>query len=188
MSTSFTPPSEVAPVPLPENVVRGGMFAAVAVPLGIVLWVVIWSIGFVSAIVAFAVAAFAAWLYRKGSGGLVSKVGALVIAGIVLVTILLSFYFGLVSDYAKFAGEQLGLNPFAAVLDPLFWPNFTADFGLLLNANLLNLLFALALGTLGAFSVIRKAYRSSSIPAPVANAPVATAPVVPPVTNPAEPS
>jgi hypothetical protein len=106
----------------------------------------------------------------------------------VLVTILLSFYFGLVSDYAKFAGEQLGLNPFAAVLDPLFWPNFSADFGLLLNANLLNLLIALALGTLGAFSVIRKAYRSSSIPAPVAPAPAATAPVVPPVTNPAEPS
>ncbi|MHC5797762.1 hypothetical protein ACVXZ4_16555 [Lacisediminihabitans sp. FW035] len=184
MSIPFTPQSpEGAPTPLPENVVRGGIFALVAVPVGIVLWVVIWSIGIVSAIVAFAVAAFAAWLYRKGSGGLVSKVGALVIAAIVLGTILLSFYFGLVSDYAKFAGEQLGLNPFAAVLDPLFWPNFNADFGLLLNGNLLNLVFALALGTLGAFSVIRKAYRSGSAPAPAA-----VAPPVPPVTNPAEPA
>ena len=154
-----------------------------AVPVGIVLWVIIWSIGIVSALVAFAVAAFAAWLYRKGSGGLVSKVGALVIAGVVLGTILLSFYFGLVSDYAKYAGEQLGLDPFAAVLDPLFWPNFNPDFGPLLNSNLLNLVFALALGTLGAFSVIRKAYKSERTPAPIA-----ATPLVPPVTKPAEPT
>lgn len=181
---SFTPPpSESAPGALPENVVRGGLFAAVAVPVGIVLWVIIWSIGFVSSLVAFAVAAFAAWLYRKGSGGLVSKVGALVIAGIVLGTILLSFYFGLVFDYAKYAGEQLNLNPFAAVLDPLFWPNFNADFGMLLNGNLLNLALALAFGTLGAFSVIRRAYRSGNTPAPS----VAAA-LVPPVTNPTEPT
>lgn len=181
---SFTPPpSESAPLPLPENVVRGALFAAIAVPVGIVLWVIIWSIGIVSALVAFAVAAFAAWLYRKGSGGLVSKVGALVIAGIVLGTILLSFYFGLVSDYAKYAGEQLGLNPFAAVLDPLFWPNFNADFGTLMNGNLLNLVFALALGTLGAFSVIRKAHRSGGTPAPS----VAAA-LVPPVMKPTEPT
>jgi len=181
---SFTrPPSESAPLPLPENVVRGGLFAAIAVSVGIVLWVIIWSIGIVSALVAFAVAAFAAWLYRKGSGGLISKVGALVIAGIVLGTILLSFYFGLVSDYAKYAGEQLGLTPFAAVLDPLFWPNFNADFGTLLNGNLLNLVFALALGTLGAFSAIRKAYRNGGTPAPS----VAAA-LVPPVLKPTEPT
>ena len=184
MSLPFTlPPADAAPHPLPENIVRGGLFALVAVPVGIVLWVIIWSIGIVSAIVAFAVAAFAAWLYRKGSGGLVSKLGAVVIAGIVLGTILLSFYFGLVSDFAKYAGEQLGLNPFAAVLDPAFWPNFNADFGLLLNGNLLNLVFALVLGALGAVSVIRKAYKSGNTPVPSV-----AAPTVPPVANPVEPT
>lgn len=113
---------------------RGELFAATTVPVGIVLWVIIWSIG-------------------------------------------------LVSDYAKYAGEQVGLNPFAAVQDPLFRPNFNADFGMLLNGDLLNLVFALALGTLGAFSVIRKAYRSGGTPAPS----VAAA-LVPPVMKPAEPT
>ena len=69
------------------------------------------------------------------------------------------------------------------MLDPAFWPKFNADFGLLLNGNLLNLVFALVLGALGAVSVIRKAYKSASTPVPSV-----AAPMEPPVANPVEPT
>ncbi len=154
-----TPATTVpAPNPAPENLVRGTLFALIAVPVGVALWVLIWSFGFVSSLVAFAIAAAAAWLYRKGSGGRVSTRGALLISGVVLVALLLSFYFGLVTDYVRALADQTGLTWIQAFTHPLFWSAFNGDFGSLLNANLANLGIALAFGVLGAFSVLRRAF------------------------------
>ncbi|MCU1523963.1 MAG: hypothetical protein JWO18_857 [Microbacteriaceae bacterium] len=178
-----------APVPTanpgPENLVRGTLFALVAVPVGVVLWVVIWSFGFVSAIVAFAIAASAAWLYRRGSGGRVSTRGALLISGVVLFTLLLSFYIGLVTDYVRAVAEQTGLTWSEAFTHPLFWTAFNEDFGALLNDNLLNLGLALLFGVFGAFSVLRRAFvGAKSLPAgtaPATQDPFFPAPPAPPV-------
>jgi hypothetical protein len=153
-----------------ENVVRGTIFALLAVPVGVILWVVIWSLGVVSAIVAFVVAAGAAWLYSKGSGGRVSVTGALVISGVVLVTLIVSFYFGLVSDWIRAVAEQTGLNPIQALAAPAFWPSFNSVFGQLLKADLPSLGLALLFGVFGAFSVLRRAFasaRAQSTPIPL---------------------
>ncbi|TXN30331.1 hypothetical protein [Lacisediminihabitans profunda] len=153
-----------------ENVVRGTIFALLAVPVGVILWVVIWNLGVVSAIVAFVVAAAAAWLYRKGSGGRVSFTGALVISGVVLATLLLSFYFGLVSDWVRAVVEQTRLNPIQALTDPGFWPSFNSVFGELLKSELPSLGLALLFGLLGAFTVLRRAFasaRAQSTPVPL---------------------
>lgn len=132
-----------------------------AVPAGVILWVVIWSLGVVSAIVAFVVAAGAAWLYRKGSGGRVSFAGALVISGVVLVTLLVSFYFGLVADWTRAVVEQTGLNPIQALSAPAFWPSFNSVFGQLLKADLPSLGLALLFGVFGAFSVLRRTFSAA---------------------------
>jgi hypothetical protein len=153
-----------------ENVVRGAIFALLAVPVGVILWVVIWSLGVVSAIVAFVVAAGAAWLYRRGSGGRVSLSGALVISGVVLGTLLASFYFGIVSDWIRAVVEQTGLSPIQALAAPAFWPSFNSVFGELLKADLPSLGIALLFGVLGAFSVLRRAFasaRAQSAPVPL---------------------
>ena len=172
-------------LPPAENIVKGLLFALIAVPLGVVLWVVIWSFGFVSAIVAFAVAAAAAWLYRKGSGGRVSTKGAFLISGVVLVTLLLSFYAGLVTDFMRAAAEELGLSWIQALQHPFFWPIFNENFGAILNENLPNLIFALLFGVLGAFSVLRRAFTDTKREAKgislVANDPVVPAPPTPQV-------
>lgn len=168
-----------------ENMVKGLLFALIAVPLGVVFWVVIWSFGFISAIVAFAVAAAAAWLYRKGSGGRVSTKGAFLISGVVLVTLLLSFYAGLVTDFVRAAAETNGLSWVQALRHPLFWPTFNENFGAILNDNLPNLVFALLFGVLGAFSVLRRAFADTKREAKgvslVANEPVIPAPPTPQV-------
>ncbi|MET4780401.1 hypothetical protein [Glaciihabitans sp. UYNi722] len=152
----------------PENLVRGTLFALLAVPIGVVLWVVIWSFGFVSAIAAFAVAAAAAWLYRKGSGGRVSTKGAVLISGVVLVTLLLSFYCGLVTDYVRAIADAADLTWIQAFTHPLFWTAFGEDFGALLTSNAVVLILSLALGVLGAFSVLRVAFATSKQPAGIA--------------------
>ena len=51
-----------------EQVGRGIALALIALPLGVVVWVLLWSIGFVSSIVALGVALAALSLYRRGSG------------------------------------------------------------------------------------------------------------------------
>ncbi|HLU28530.1 MAG TPA: hypothetical protein VKZ65_08835, partial [Glycomyces sp.] len=55
--------------PQPVNEVRGVLFALAIIPVGIILWGIVWSLGFISAIVGFAVAIGAMFLYKLGTGG-----------------------------------------------------------------------------------------------------------------------
>ena len=62
-----------------ENVQRGVIFALIVLPLGIVAWDILWSVGFVASIVAFGVAWAAVRLYRIGSGGRITRSGAIAV-------------------------------------------------------------------------------------------------------------
>ncbi len=73
-----------------ENVGRGALFALAALPIGVVLWLIIWSFGWMSSLVTFAAAAMAARFYVMGAGGL-SRKGVWVIAGITAATALFVF-------------------------------------------------------------------------------------------------
>ena len=190
-------PAEAAkPVAPPENVGRGLLFSLIIIPLGVIVWTVIWAIGVISALVAFAVSAGAVWLYRKGSGGRVSLPGVIVIGVVTLVTLALAFITGLVWDYASYVGDELGVGQFEALNHPLFWTAFSADFSVLISANGLNLLLALVFGVLGAFSVLRNVFKeAAAAPAqnfdfpiadqnaafPTTAAPAPGTPAVPPV-------
>jgi hypothetical protein len=151
----------IAPAHSTENVVRGGLLALIAIPVGVILWVVIWSFGVVASIVAFVIALAAVWLYRRGSGGIITRTGAFVVTAIVIVTLALSFYFGLVVDYARAISDQTGLDPWAVFNNRIFWPSFNEDFGAMVQANTLNFLLALAFGVLGSFRVLRSAFRTA---------------------------
>jgi hypothetical protein len=141
-----------------ENVLRGTLLSVLAIPAGVVLWVALWRFGIVASIVAFVIAFGAAWLYRKGSGGVVSRVGALVIALVVAAGILVSFWAGLVFDYAVYAADQLGTDPFTAMGNEVFWPAFGLDFPSNFAANGANFAIAIAFGALGAFRIIARAF------------------------------
>ena len=157
------PAQEPTPVLPPENVGRGLLFSLIAVPVGVILWTVIWAIGIISALVAFAVAAGAVWLYRKGSGGRVSFKGVIVIGVVTLATLILAFITGLVWDYAGYVGDELGgVSQFEALNHPLFWTAFSLDFNALFVGNLPNFGLALLFGVLGAFSVLRSVFKEAA--------------------------
>ena len=175
---AFTEPHQ----PPIANVARGTLFALLAVPAGVIVWVVLWNFGFIASIVAFAVSYLAMFLYRFGSGGFVGTAGAIRITVITVGTLLLAFFGGVVSDVLGFWSGATGESPVSGLVSPDFWAGFQAilaqdgvaagylpDFGL-----------ALLFGALGCFSVIRGAFRSARTqPADAAFAPPTGQPVVP---------
>src|ERR1700761_6416271 len=119
----MTDPRPQQPV---ENVLGGALLALLAVPLGVVILVLIASIGFVASIVGFVVAFAALWLYRRGSGGIISRSGAWIVTAIVVVTLLVGIWAVEVVDFARGIGHLDNLNA------PGFWDQFNQD----LPANL----------------------------------------------------
>ena len=142
----------------PENIQRGTIFALLAVPAGVILFVILWNLGFVASIVGFAVAWGASKLYRIGAGGVIGRAGAIRIAVITIVTLLLALFAGIVSDFANASPDGSGL---VAVTTPEFWTSFWAYFPDLIGFYGTQILIALAFGVFGCFSILRGAFVAS---------------------------
>jgi hypothetical protein len=155
----------VAPVLPPENFVRGTLLALLAIPAGIIVFVLVWNLGFVSAIVGFAVAFAASFLYRFGSGGRVSIRGAIVVTAITVGTLVLAFLIAIASDISQIRHESL--------LESLFGPYLLPAVG----ANGLSFVLAIVFGLLGCFSVLRAAFQQAR----AETAPPTLPPAAPPV-------
>ena len=103
----MTQPQEPLAADLPsERVGRGVALALVALPLGVLAWLLLWTTGFVASIVALAIAMGALALYRVASGGRVGHVAAFVITLITAVGIAVSLLAG------------FALYPATAAVDP----------------------------------------------------------------------
>jgi hypothetical protein len=153
------PDQPAAPI---EDVNRGTVVALLTIPAGIIVWTLIWSIGFVASIVAFGVAVLASFLYRLGSGGVISRAGAVRITAITLVTVVLSIIAGLMADVAIAIGNIANISP----IEALTHPGFGDLFGLYLSSGDGGLYFSLAIavlfGVLGCFGVLRGAFRATA--------------------------
>ena len=118
-SRSGIPPS------LPsENVPRGTLMALLIIPAGIIAWVILWQFGLIASIVAFGIAIGALWLYRFGSGGRISRTGAMRITIITVVALLLSFLAGLVADVLPMYANQRNIDFVTALTSSEFWTFF----------------------------------------------------------------
>ena len=184
--TSYT-----TPVP-EENVTRGTLLALLVIPLGVIVWTIIWNVGFIASIVSFGVAFLAVFLYQRGSGGTISRAGAIRVILIVVVTVALSLFIGVVSEVAIAIGQAADISPFDAVASPNFWPFFNEILAEpdvqkeLLPAIGLGILFA----ALGCFSTLRRAFKGTAAQQAAATdtatawtRPVDPTAVVPPVTS-----
>jgi hypothetical protein len=147
----------------PERVGRGLIFSLIAVPLGVIVFVLIYSLGFIASIVAFAVAFAALWLYRFGSGGRVGVVGAVVVSVVTLGTLALAFLGAQVFGAATAFSEILGIGWFEVLLLPEFPAAFTAAItdpeisgGLVGDA-----LFTALFGVLGCGALLFNAFRAA---------------------------
>ncbi len=139
------------PAPPTERVLPGLLLSLVAIPVGVVLWVIIWNFGFVSALVGFAIAGLAVFLYKKGSGGPIGLAGIVGVVIITLVALMLSFVAGLASDYSR----MQGLNLLSALGNSEFWSDFGRIFFTQFKANLPNFGFALLAGFIGIGAILR---------------------------------
>ena len=138
-----------------ENVGRGALFAAAAIPIAIVAFSLVgafFGVGFVVAVVAVAIPSIAAFFYRTGAGTDLTRAGWPPFIGVTLAAIVLGTIAGLISGvYVGFSrvGGDGGLfgSAFATTLRNAFGRNF-ADNGLFI-------LVGLAVGIVGLISVLR---------------------------------
>ena len=140
-----------------EDVGRGTIFALAALPLGIIVWMVIWNFGWITSLVTFGVAALAARLYITGTGGTLSRKGVWVIVSVTAVTAVLAFVGGVWLD----AVSYLGGSPLAKVLDPEPWDLMA--YNLATNPDFVkgyagDFLMALLFGALGCFFTLRSLF------------------------------
>lgn len=141
-----------------ENVIRGALFALAVVPLGAAAWLVLWNMGWMASIVAFIAATVAARLYALGTGAVISRRGAWVVAAITLGTVLLSFWGGMLLDAAKYLG---GGSPLTMLADAGTWDLLL--YNLSTNRDLVDgyagdFLLALLFSALGCFFTLRQLF------------------------------
>lgn len=147
------------PVRTAENVGRGALFALPALPIGVVLWLVIWSFGWMSSLVTFAAAAMAARFYVMGAGGL-SRKGVWVIAAITAATAILSFVAGVWLDAAKYINSQ----PLSLITSSEPWD--LMNYNLANNPNFVksymgDFFMALLFGAVGCFFTLRRMFAAT---------------------------
>jgi hypothetical protein len=145
-------PPVAQPANTNEDVIKGGLFALVAIPLGVILLVLLSSIGFIASIVGFVVAAAAVWLYRRGSGGFISRSGAFVVTGVVVVALLIGIWISIAIDFAG------GLGHLGLLGQSEFWDQYWANFGKLVGEEGLFVPLVIVFGALGAFQTLRRAF------------------------------
>jgi hypothetical protein len=188
MTEPVPPAPSAQPSPLggldapPENVQRGVALALIVLPLGVVVWDLLWSFGFVASIVGFGVAWGAVRLYRLGSNGPFSRTGALAVTIITVVTLVVAFVSGFAVDLVGYYAGLRGVSIPEALVTPEFWGGVGRD--MTTGSSLLSLLLAAGFGLLGCFSILRSAFRGTR-PATAPLAPggpygTATTPPVPP--------
>ncbi|NTW42433.1 MAG: hypothetical protein HGA44_21590 [Cellulomonadaceae bacterium] len=179
MSAEFQPTAARVPERV-ENLRRGALFALATIPVGVLVWVVLWSLGFIASLVAAMVAFLAMWLYVRGAGRL-SRAGAVVVVVITVTTLMLAFFGGIVLDFAVALGEGSGLGTWGAFVHERFWPTLWAVLPDALPEYLPDFAWAVGFGALGSFATLRGAFAATRpvAPAPVSPEGDSTAPDVP---------
>lgn len=141
-----------APANPSELVGRGLLFAAAAIPIGVLITAVIAKLGFVAAISSLILAGLAAFLYTKGAGTAPYK-GAIPLVGLIVVGLVLSFMSIIAVDAWTYAsspeGASLGMTPGELVRTALLSPEVYAGYA---KEALLFVVFAV----LGVFGVIKR--------------------------------
>jgi hypothetical protein len=156
--TSASMPPVNPPSLPPENVPRGTLMALLIIPAGIIAWVILWQFGLIASIVALGIAFGALWLYRFGSGGRISRTGAVRITVITVVALLLAFVGGLVAEVLPMYANQRNIDFVTALTSGEFWSFFGNAVENNFGDIMVQFVIALIFGALGCFSVLRTAF------------------------------
>lgn len=143
-----------------ERVGRGIALALLIIPAGVIVWTVLWNIGFIASIVTWGVAIGTVWLYRVGSKARVTRGAFWGIIAIVAVTVALSLLAGIFTDLVAALKIPLGDALTDGRVWALFWDNLFTN-GDMWQSYLPSVLLALLFAVLGCFTTLRRASRES---------------------------
>lgn len=141
--------------------IRGALLALVVLPAGTALWLVVWNFGFVASAVSALVAVGAVLLYRRGSGGPISILGALIASLITFVTLAVAFFSGIVTDALPSISESTGRTWAHLIMSEGFWAFFGEALPSAMSDYASTLVMSIALGVIGSFTVLRNAFHSA---------------------------
>jgi hypothetical protein len=111
--TPAAAPAAATPAVLPaENLMRGTLFALLIIPAGVLAWGFVAALGYISWIVGALIVFGALGLYRYGSGGRISNLGAIRVSVIIVVTLALSFIAGFVFPQWSYFSRAIGSGKF----------------------------------------------------------------------------
>jgi hypothetical protein len=143
---------------------KGLLLAILAIPVGIVLWVILWNFGFIASLVSFAIAWLAVYLYKLGSKHDVSRRAAPYLLTIILVGVVLAFLSGIALDALKAYIQDTDLSELDALFSADYWSFFFENIftnGELWSTYAVNLVISLVFGILGCFSIIKSLFSSA---------------------------
>lgn len=136
------------------NYKRGYLFALGAVVVAIVLWVIIWKMGFIASLVAFAMAWGVSFLYQKGAGADVDKKSSVILIIMIVVGLVIAFAAGMVSDAYD---AYKSVVPDASLFDSGFHSFFSEAMSdsAVIGAYTKDMAMALVFGALGSYGIIK---------------------------------
>jgi hypothetical protein len=139
---------------------KGLLFASLAVPVAVAVWVLLWQQGYMASLVAFGLSFGAVWLFTLGAGAAPSRKSAPWLAAVIVLGVVISFLAGMASDawyaYTNDLGGTEGF--FSADFWSMYFANiFTVE---LWSQYVTDLLIAIVFTVLGAGSVIRDLFFS----------------------------
>lgn len=149
--------SKTTPV-IEGNVKFGLLLSLIVIPVGIALWVVIWSFGFMASFVSFAIAWLAIYLYTLGAKREVARRVAPYVLGVIITGIILAFLGGMASDAVGFYVEGTDTTQWNAILSTDYWMFFVDNLlhnGELWSSYFIDLMVAIGFGLLGCYSTVK---------------------------------
>ena len=103
---------------------KGLAYALLSIPVGMILWVIIWQMGFIASISSFAIAWLAIYLYRVGARSSVTRKVLPYLIAIIVVGVVLSFIAGMASDAVDFYNNKNSLSGMGTIFSGDFWSFF----------------------------------------------------------------
>lgn len=161
MSTRTTVPKKAtkkaAPVPT-ERFAAGVALSLLAIVIGIALWILLWSGGFMASFVPFIMAFLAVKFYQKGAG-FISHNSSLYLMILIVAGTILAFLAGMAADMLTFYLSEVQPQPtMDALLSSDFWNMFASNIftnGALWGSYMTDVLIAVAFAGLGIYSVMK---------------------------------
>ena len=149
-----------------ENMKKGLALSFLVIPIGVVLWVILWRFGFIASVVSFAMAWLAVYLYGVGAKAPVSRRVAPYLLGIIAVGVLVAFVAGIASDAADFYVKDTDMSQWGALLAPEYWAYFADNLfnnGELISSYLGDLAISVVFALIGCFSIVKGLFTPTEV-------------------------